>query len=159
MEKAPQQMPDSNRFHHEFCSFYFNNNLNERCSYFKRFRLSMEKILTSNDFFRVDLRVFRTDVTGAAAVFLPDRVRRAPSEKCRVYTRAYVSVFVFHFVSSKSSVIIVYCNQLIHFPPDAMSIVPHEMSIEMTNEKSIRMLFFRLSILSQHRFSTFILSN
>lgn len=37
--------------------------------------------LTSNDFFRVDLRVFLTGTVaaGADAVFLPDRVRRAPS--------------------------------------------------------------------------------
>lgn len=38
--------------------------------------------LTSNDFFRVDLRVFLTGTVtaGAEAVFLLDRVRRAPSK-------------------------------------------------------------------------------
>lgn len=37
--------------------------------------------LTSNDFFLVDLRVFLTGTVtaGAETVFLPDRVRRAPS--------------------------------------------------------------------------------
>lgn len=39
-------------------------------------------ILTSNDLFRADLRVFRTGtvVTGVEAIFLLDRVRRVPSK-------------------------------------------------------------------------------
>lgn len=74
-------------------------------------------VLTSTDFFRVDLRVFRagtTVVTGVEAAFLLDRVRRAPSSYSNVYTHhefgfvsvcVVICVFIFLFNSFQFVVI------------------------------------------------------
>lgn len=61
--------------------------------------------LTSIDLFRADLRVLLTGtVTGAGAAFLPDRVRRAPSESTTMYFGLMSSVLrIFR--------VLVFCDQ------------------------------------------------
>lgn len=53
-------------------------------------------VLTSNDFFRVDLRVLRAEatVTGVGAAFLLDRVRRVPSNFFYSIQFVYLGVYV-----------------------------------------------------------------